>query len=92
MIYGGGFDLMSKGYLANFNGDWFEQRRKASGEFYKRWHSLELRMTCNQKGVGRFSTHRNSRTWVATLDAMDDLAKADQLEQQSNNFIIKGEI
>ena len=58
-MYGGGFDLMSKGFLANFKGDWFEQRKKASGEFHKRWHSLELRMTCNQKGVGRFSTHRN---------------------------------
>ena len=92
MIYGGGFDLMSKGYLANFNGDWFEQRRKARGEFYKRWHSPELRMTCNHRGVARLSTHRTRRTWVATLDAMDDLEKADQLEQQSNNFIIKGEI
>ena len=34
-MYGGGFDLMSKGFLANFKGDWFEQRRKASGEFHK---------------------------------------------------------
>ena len=57
-MYGGGFDLMSKGFLANFNGDWFEQRKKASGEFHKRWHSLELRMTCNQIGVGPVSyTH-----------------------------------
>ena len=35
MIYGGGFDLMSKGYLAKFKGDWFEQRRKASESLIK---------------------------------------------------------
>ena len=37
--------------------------------------------------IDRFNRHE----WNKTFDAIDDLAKADQLENQSNNLII-GEI
>ena len=30
--------------------------------------------------------------WNNTFKAIDELAEADELEKQSNNFIIKGEI
>ena len=38
--------------------------------------------------IDRFNRHE----WNNAFDAIDDLAKADQLENQFNNFIIIGEI
>ena len=73
---------MSHTFVGRFKGDFFEQQDKARKDFSNKWHNLRSNTSLDRH-------HRDE--WNKTFDAMDELAKADQLENQSKNLII-GEI
>ena len=75
---------MSPNFIGQFKKakGYFEQKDQARRDFSKRWYNLR-----SNTSLDRFNRHE----WNNTFDAMDELAKADQLENQSNNLII-GEI
>ena len=73
---------MNHKFLGRFKGDFFEQQDQARRDFSSKWYNLKSNTSLN-----RF--YRDE--WNNAFDAIDDLAKADQIENQSNNFII-GEI
>ena len=69
----------------NYAGSWSSggAMNTARRDFSNKWYNLRSNTSLN-----RF--YRNE--WNNAFDAIDDLAKADQLENQFNNFIIIGEI
>ena len=74
---------MSHTFVGRFKGDFFEQQDKARRDFSNKWYNLRSNTSLDRH-------HRDE--WDNAFKAIDELAKADELEKQANNFIIEGEI
>ena len=74
---------MNHKFVGRFKGGYFEQKDQARREFSNKWYNLRRNTSLDR--IFRKQTNNTNNT-------MDDLSKADELENQSNNFIIEGEI
>ena len=71
---------MSHTFVGRFKGDFFEQQDKARKDFSNKWYNLRSNTSLDRH-------HRDE--WNKTFKAIDELANADQDEQQQVNLIIK---
>tara|TARA_Y100000361_G_C10877050_1_gene197211 strand:- start:54 stop:296 length:243 start_codon:yes stop_codon:yes gene_type:complete len=71
---------MSHTFVGKFKGDFFEQQDKARKDFSKKWYNLRSNTSLDRH-------YRDE--WNKAFKAIDELANADQDEQQQVNLIIK---